>query len=136
MNCKEFKDKYQQYTNLPLPREVWNTKNYEEWSDHMVECSACWEWNMEQIVINRGYKISDFPCIHIAYRATETCEQHPDPWDCPDIVLVKIEDSYGIPVRDGGSSWIEIDFCPWCGKKLKPNKTLKTDLSNRSLPWI
>jgi hypothetical protein len=25
---------------------------------------------------------------------------------------------YGLQVLDGGSSHIEIDFCPWCGKKL------------------
>lgn len=25
---------------------------------------------------------------------------------------------YGVPVLDGGSSFICIEFCPWCGKKL------------------
>lgn len=25
---------------------------------------------------------------------------------------------YGIRVLDGGSSYIEIHYCPWCGKKL------------------
>ena len=25
---------------------------------------------------------------------------------------------YGIPVLDGGSSYITMDFCPWCGTKL------------------
>jgi hypothetical protein len=25
---------------------------------------------------------------------------------------------YGIPIHDGGSSFIEIEFCPWCGTKL------------------
>lgn len=25
---------------------------------------------------------------------------------------------YGIPVKDGGTSFIEIFFCPWCGQKL------------------
>lgn len=25
---------------------------------------------------------------------------------------------YGIPVHDGGSSYITIDFCPWCGTSL------------------
>lgn len=25
---------------------------------------------------------------------------------------------YGIPIHDGGSSYIKIKFCPWCGKKL------------------
>lgn len=25
---------------------------------------------------------------------------------------------YGLEVSDGGSSFIEIGYCPWCGKKL------------------
>ena len=25
---------------------------------------------------------------------------------------------YGLPVHDGGTSFLAIDFCPWCGKKL------------------
>ncbi|WP_404900450.1 hypothetical protein PV791_04820 [Priestia filamentosa] len=26
--------------------------------------------------------------------------------------------AYGLIVHDGGSSTIEMSFCPWCGKKL------------------
>ena len=29
---------------------------------------------------------------------------------------------YGIPVLDGGSSYITLEFCPWCGTKLPPSK--------------
>ena len=25
---------------------------------------------------------------------------------------------YGIPVLDGGTSYIRIEYCPWCGKEL------------------
>ena len=35
-------------------------------------------------------------------------------------------DEYGIPIRDGekgkASSYILIDYCPWCGKKLPQSK--------------
>ncbi|RZU40289.1 DUF6980 family protein [Edaphobacter modestus] len=31
-------------------------------------------------------------------------------------------DEYGIPVLDGGSSYITLEFCPWCGAKLPPSK--------------
>jgi hypothetical protein len=27
---------------------------------------------------------------------------------------------YGVPVHDGGQSYIGINFCPWCGAKLPP----------------
>ena len=26
--------------------------------------------------------------------------------------------AFGIPIHDGGSSFIRINYCPWCGKKL------------------
>lgn len=25
---------------------------------------------------------------------------------------------FGIPIHDGGNSFIQINYCPWCGKKL------------------
>jgi len=31
-------------------------------------------------------------------------------------------DEYGIPIRDGGASFIQINYCPWCGTKLPPSK--------------
>ena len=48
------------------------------------------------------------------------CETH-DPFDCPDKVVVRVTDTegrgYGLPVHDGGSSYIRINYCPWCGQK-------------------
>ena len=26
---------------------------------------------------------------------------------------------YGIPIHDGGNSFIKIEYCPWCGTNLK-----------------
>ena len=25
---------------------------------------------------------------------------------------------YGIPIQDGGTSYLVIEFCPWCGKRI------------------
>ena len=25
---------------------------------------------------------------------------------------------YGVPVRDGGSSFLQMEYCPWCGVRL------------------
>jgi uncharacterized protein (TIGR02117 family) len=49
-----------------------------------------------------------------------TCEQHADPFDCPDTVVVYHEpfNEYGLPIRDGGMSYLLIDHCPWCGTRL------------------
>jgi len=38
------------------------------------------------------------------------------------ILYIAKFDEYGIPVLDGGSSIITLEFCPWCGAKLQPSK--------------
>ena len=58
-------------------------------------------------------------CETMRHYVEMTCEQHPDPQDCPDIVVRKYSNGdYGIPVRDGGSSYIRILNCPWCRTEL------------------
>ena len=34
----------------------------------------------------------------------------------------EIFNEYGLIVHDGGQSYIMINFCPWCGKKLSESK--------------
>jgi hypothetical protein len=52
------------------------------------------------------------------------CEQHPNPFDCPDSLIYYEPrfDEYGIIVHDGGDSYTSIDFCPFCGTKLPESK--------------
>ncbi len=48
------------------------------------------------------------------------CDQHPDPFDCADNLVhysPKTKE-YGLIIHDGGSSYLVIRFCPWCGAKL------------------
>jgi len=48
----------------------------------------------------------------------QNCDVHKDRFDCPDALIVNVNGSYGLIVHDGGSSFIEISFCPWCGSEL------------------
>ena len=34
------------------------------------------------------------------------------------IVFVSRTKEYGVPIRDGGSSFLVMKYCPWCGKEL------------------
>lgn len=48
-----------------------------------------------------------------------TCDDHDDPYECSDIVVVQMYGEwFGLPVHDGGRSAITIDYCPWCGARL------------------
>ena len=37
---------------------------------------------------------------------------------CPDQVLMVTQRGVGMPVHDGGESYIEIAYCPFCGTKI------------------
>ena len=56
----------------------------------------------------------------MTYWANYVCNLHPDPYECPDNLVTHNESNgtYGLIVHDGGSSYIKIEFCPWCGTAL------------------
>lgn len=69
------------------------------------------------------------------------CTQHPNRFDCPDALIressqeeadnraiadIGVQGRFGLYVHDGGSSFVELRFCPWCGHDLMNNeKTIK-----------
>jgi hypothetical protein len=57
-------------------------------------------------------------CEMMAGNIANTCNQHPDRYDCPDALIDGVRGGYGLIIHDGTKSVIEIQFCPWCGVKL------------------
>lgn len=59
-------------------------------------------------------------CDQMTAQLTHVCPDHPDPQDCPDVLVQYAgeTDSYGLWIHDGGSSFITIASCPWCGVRL------------------
>jgi uncharacterized C2H2 Zn-finger protein len=53
------------------------------------------------------------------------CNIHDNSFECPDCLIFFNDRSsaYGIIIHDGGESFIKINFCPWCGKKLNNKKS-------------
>jgi hypothetical protein len=65
------------------------------------------------------------------YDLNQKCDLHDDRYDCPDALINRVRCGYGLIVHDGGSSVIEIAFCPWCGSKLPK---IDSDESEEELP--
>lgn len=59
-------------------------------------------------------------CKDMEYYVDLKCDIHSDPFDCPDNIVVynEMTNVYGIIIHDGGQSFIQITYCPWCGNKL------------------
>lgn len=122
MNCKDYQRLYKRFSDLPLPREVWDTPEYEQYLGHLHECRACGDWFMAQEAERMGVHPEEHVCVHLAYHISQEPSSTLDPQDDADVTLTYdvSNRTYGIPVRDGGSSHIEIKYCPWCGKHCVP----------------
>jgi hypothetical protein len=57
-------------------------------------------------------------------QAEYRCDQHPDPFDCPDNLVYynATFNEYGLIIHDGGGSKLNIDYCPWCGTALPASR--------------
>lgn len=57
-------------------------------------------------------------------RVEFVCVEHLSPFECADNLIYYSHtfDEYGLIIHDGGSSFITIDFCPFCGTKLPESK--------------
>jgi len=63
-------------------------------------------------------------CETMRYWADFECSEHNDRFECPDSIIYFKEEPrrYGVIIHDGGSSFIQIAFCPWCSASLEKGK--------------
>ncbi len=83
---------------------------------------------------------SNFCCEDMRRNLEYRCIKHGDNiWDCPDNLICYSDsfDEFGIIIHDGGTSYIRILFCPFCGKKLPTSKRdlFFKILENLKLEW-
>ncbi|WP_208615662.1 DUF6980 family protein [Gottfriedia luciferensis] len=122
MDCKKYRDNYKRYNKFPLDQSVWDTEEYKQYQEHYYDCELCGIWDMEQKAIEKGMDVNKYCCTEMAYHLSKGLDK--DPYENPDVVIIhnKKFDEYGIPIQDGGNSFIMIKHCPWCGNKLPQSK--------------
>jgi hypothetical protein len=96
MNLKTYKKLHKKYSEFPLRKEVWDTPEHQAYADAFHNNKDCQLWELKQRVKKAGINYKNYCCIDMAYQLI----------------------AFGLPIHDGGSSFIKINFCPWCGKKL------------------
>jgi hypothetical protein len=64
----------------------------------------------------------EFCCDEMRAKLNWACADHSSASECPDALVGRFgrARTYGLYIHDGGASFLEIHFCPWCGAKL-PN---------------
>ncbi len=106
------------YSKLPLSKNVWDTPEYKEYMDALDNDSDCREWDLKRKITEAGINYKKYCCIYMAYYLIE--DKKPKNLDeiNYDSIITETRKKYGIPIHDGGSSYIRINFCPWCGREL------------------
>jgi hypothetical protein len=62
---------------------------------------------------------SEICCDEMRAQVNWACADHAAASDCPDALVGRFgaARTYGLYIHDGGSSFVAIRFCPWCGAK-------------------
>jgi len=120
MELSKYKKLHKIYSKLPLPKKVWDTPEYKAYQQAFHDDKQCQTWELIQRTKEAGINYKKFCCIDMAYHLIEDIQAKKLPeinYDCV-ITYAKSQKSYGLPIHDGGSSFIRIKYCPWCGTKL------------------
>jgi hypothetical protein len=51
----------------------------------------------------------------------QSCDDHSDPFECPDALIIESKSNrLGLTfIATDGHSFVEINYCPWCGTELR-----------------
>lgn len=122
MICQQYRKRHPEFSKRPLPKEVWDTPEWYAWKKHCFSCRECTDWTLAEAVAQRGFDVGDFPCVHLAHQVTQSCPDHEDLRDCPDVFVVYEPRFDEYLFRRGNAPLGVILFCPWCGAKLPKSK--------------
>jgi len=90
-------------------------------TDWDVICAECGADSLEVDAYIKAIKSKNNFCCESLENACKICPEHTSPFEC-DTIFYKKENKFGIIYRDGTDSFIEINFCPFCGFNLSFKK--------------
>jgi len=69
---------------------------------------------------------ASYCCDDMRRQLNRRCPDHPERATCPDALVGRFgrARSIGLYVHDGGSSYVTIRYCPWCGAPLASAQTV------------
>ncbi len=123
MNLKKFKQLTKLYSDSPVNSEMLSSKEYNDYLDAFHDNRECQDWELKRRVKNAGINYKKYCCIHMAYYLIEDKKSKKEEAINYDSVVMHTygRKEFGIPIHDGGTAFIRINYCPWCGEKLPGN---------------
>ncbi|HBT09998.1 MULTISPECIES: DUF6980 family protein [Leeuwenhoekiella] len=124
MTFEEFKILHQKFTSDLNGNVKWNDPEYNKYIDEIHENIEFHEWTLKEKFRKNKFNTESICCLQMADKIFDSLDKKRNiKYGDVDVVINKWTDgTYGIPIHDGGTSIIEINFCPWCGQNLTDKK--------------
>ncbi|HZV68682.1 MAG TPA: hypothetical protein VFG10_04030 [Saprospiraceae bacterium] len=123
MELEKFKILHARFNKVGTHGIDTTTPEFEEYIDAIHSNRECSDWYMTSTLQERKFDYTKHCCLMMALQISQP-NTMPDGKDDHDIIMNynEIFDEYGIPIYDGGTSVLQIMYCPWCGNKLPVSK--------------
>ena len=123
MTFEEFKSLHEKYS-LPLPQIIEDEDEYVRYIEAWNDRTEFFSWTVKKAFYTSNLTFEDYCCAKMARFNRNSYSSNGDlKWNDPDMILcVTKEREYLIPIHDGGSSGVQIRYCPWCGSDLNRNE--------------
>jgi hypothetical protein len=121
MDLNKFKELHAQFFDKSLTEDAMRSEEYEAYSDAVLEDEACYNWATAEKLKSKRFDYEAYCCLVMADNVySSLSEDGETKYDDPSVIINKWDEGlYGIPIHDGGATMVMINYCPWCGKKLK-----------------
>ncbi|MCC9168346.1 DUF6980 family protein [Pontibacter harenae] len=121
MELERFKELHTRFFGKELPEEVVQSEEYEAYADAIHEDETCYNWATAEKLKGKGFNYENYCCLMMADKVFQSLDEEGEiKYGDVDVVINKWDEGlYGIPIHDGGTSMVLINYCPWCGSKLE-----------------
>ena len=120
MDFEEFKNLHTKFSKALQQGKLLPEDLHELYIDELHGNKKYSNWVLKKKLKENDFDFSEFCCVKMASHIFDSFNEFGEiKYEDHDIIMNKWEDgTFGIPIHDGGSSVIKINFCPWCGTKL------------------
>jgi hypothetical protein len=124
MSLEEFKLLHRKFENIDDSKQGLRTGEYREYVDLIYENQEFHNWVLKCDLEKKGFNDKDYCCLVMANNISESLDENQEiKQHDHDVIMNKWKNgTFGIPIHDGGSSVVKINFCPWCGVNLKKDE--------------
>jgi len=116
MNLTLFKKYYKIFNDLTLPKDVWQTGEYEAHLAAIAQNKDCGDWYFKQKIKDASINYKKYCCLKMAYHLIEDKKAKLGKLINYDSIITHKRVDFGLPIHDGGIHTLRSTFVHGVGK--------------------